>query len=50
MTDKTAIFFGPAGGAVHRLAKKIRDEADGENVVMVPVKDWVEQLRPHFKF
>lgn len=39
MTYKTAIFFGPEGGAVHRVANKIREEAGGENVIMVPVKD-----------
>ena len=37
--SKTAIFFGPLDGAVHRVAKKVRDEIGAEKVEMVPVKD-----------
>lgn len=37
--NKTAIFFGPLDGAVHRVAKKIRDEIGPEKVEMVPVKN-----------
>ncbi len=37
--NKIAIFFGPLDGAVHRVAKKIKDAIGEEKVVMVPVKD-----------
>lgn len=37
--SKTAIFFGPLDGAVHRVAKKVRDEIGADKVEMVPVKD-----------
>lgn len=37
--EKTAIFFGPLDGAVHRVAEKIKDAIGEEKVVMVPVKD-----------
>jgi len=37
--SKTAIFFGPLDGSVHRVAKKVRDEIGAEKVEMVPVKD-----------
>ena len=37
--NKTAIFFGPLDGAVHRVAKKIQNAIGEDNVVMVPVKD-----------
>jgi flavodoxin I len=37
--SKTAIFFGPLNGAVHRVAKKIKKSIGEDNVVMVPVKD-----------
>lgn len=37
--SKTAIFFGPLDGAVHRAAKKVRDEIGADKVEMVPVKD-----------
>lgn len=37
--DKTAIFFGPLDGAVHRVAKKIKKAIGEEKVVMVPVKN-----------
>jgi flavodoxin I len=37
--SKTAIFFGPLNGAVHRVANKVKDAIGEEKVVMVPVKD-----------
>ncbi len=37
--SKTAIFFGPLDGSVHRVAKKVRDEIGADKVEMVPVKD-----------
>jgi flavodoxin I len=37
--DKIAIFFGPLGGSVHHVAKKIKNIIGESNVVMVPVKD-----------
>ncbi|RIH65192.1 flavodoxin [Mariniphaga sediminis] len=37
--SKTAIFFGPSDGAVHRVAVKIQQTIGEEKVVMVPVKD-----------
>jgi flavodoxin I len=37
--SKTAIFFGPLNGAVHRVAKKIKAAIGEDKVVMVPVKD-----------
>jgi flavodoxin I len=37
--SKTAIFFGPLNGAVHRVANKLKDAIGEEKVVMVPVKD-----------
>ncbi len=37
--SKTAIFFGPLDGNVHRVAKKVRDEIGEEKVEMVPVKE-----------
>jgi flavodoxin I len=37
--NKTAIFFGPLNGAVHRVANKLKDAIGEEKVEMVPVKD-----------
>jgi flavodoxin I len=37
--SKTAIFFGPLDGSVHKVAKKVRDEIGADKVEMVPVKD-----------
>lgn len=37
--SKTAIFFGPLNGAVHRVANKIKDVIGEDKVVLVPVKD-----------
>lgn len=37
--DKTAIFFGPVDGAVHRVARKLQDAIGGDKVVLIPVKD-----------
>jgi flavodoxin I len=37
--SKTAIFFGPLDGSVHRVANKVRDEIGADKVEMVPVKD-----------
>ncbi|MDD2382542.1 MAG: flavodoxin [Mariniphaga sp.] len=37
--DKTAIFFGPDGGAVHRVAEKLKKVIGDDNVVLVPVKN-----------
>ena len=37
--NKTAIFFGPLNGSVHRVAEKVRDEIGADKVEMVPVKD-----------
>ena len=37
--NKIAIFFGPLDGAVHRVAKKVRDAIGEDNAVLVPVKD-----------
>lgn len=37
--DKTAIFFGPLDGAVHRVAKKLQAAIGEDSVVLVPVKD-----------
>ena len=37
--SKIAIFFGPQGGAVNRVADKIRDAIGPEKVEMVPIKD-----------
>lgn len=37
--DKTAIFFGPLDGAVHRVAKKIKKTIGEDKVVLVPVKN-----------
>jgi len=37
--SKTAIFFGPLDGSVHRVAKKVRDEIGADKIEMVPVKD-----------
>lgn len=37
--SKTAIFFGPLDGSVHRVAKKVRDEIGADKVDMVPVKN-----------
>jgi flavodoxin I len=37
--SKIAVFFGPVDGAVHRVAKKIREIIGHDKVVMVPVKD-----------
>jgi flavodoxin I len=37
--DRIAIFFGPLDGAVHRVAKKVRDAIGEDKVVLVPVKD-----------
>jgi flavodoxin I len=37
--SKTAIFFGPLDGAVHRVANKIKDVIGEDKVEMVPVKD-----------
>jgi flavodoxin I len=37
--SKTAIFFGPLNGAVHRVANKLKDAIGEEKVEMVPVKD-----------
>lgn len=48
--DKTAIFFGPLDGAVHRVAKKIEMAIGEDKVVMVPVKDaGVEDLEKYDK-
>ncbi len=48
--DKTAIFFGPLDGAVHRVAKKIKKEIGEDKVVMVPVKDAsVEEIEKYDK-
>ncbi|MEN8115357.1 MAG: flavodoxin [Bacteroidota bacterium] len=37
--SKIAIFYGPAGGAVDRVANKIKDTIGEKNVEMVVVKD-----------
>jgi flavodoxin I len=37
--NKIAIFFGPLDGAVHRVAKKVRDAIGEDKAVLVPVKD-----------
>jgi len=37
--SKTAIFFGPVGGAVNRVADKIKAQIGADKVEMVPVKD-----------
>lgn len=37
--NKTAIFFGPLDGSVHRVAKKLEAIIGEEKVVMVPVND-----------
>lgn len=37
--SKTAIFFGPLNGAVHRVANKLSDAIGNDNVVMVPVNE-----------
>lgn len=37
--DKTAIFFGPLDGAVHRVAKKLQKAIGEDKVIMVPVND-----------
>lgn len=37
--SKIAIFFGPSGGAVHRVAKKIQERIGPDKVDMVLVKD-----------
>lgn len=48
--DKTAIFFGPLDGAVHRVAEKIRKAIGEDKVIMVPVKDAsVEDLEKYDK-
>ena len=48
--DKTAIFFGPLDGAVHRVAEKIRKVIGEDKVIMVPVKDAsVEDLEKYDK-
>jgi flavodoxin I len=48
--DKTAIFFGPLDGAVHRVAKKIKSAVGEDKVVMVPVKNAsVEDLEKYDK-
>lgn len=48
--DKTAIFFGPLDGAVHRVAKKIEKAIGEDKVVMVPVNDAsVEDLNKYNK-
>ncbi len=48
--DKTAIFFGPLDGAVHRVAKKLKQIIGADKVVMVPVKDAsVEDLEKYDK-
>ncbi len=36
--SKIAIFFGPLGGAVNRVADKVRDAIGEDKVEMVPVK------------
>ena len=36
--SKTAIFFGPVGGAVNRVADKIKNQIGNDKVEMVPVK------------
>jgi flavodoxin I len=46
--DKTAIFFGPFDGAVHRVAKKIKSAVGEDKAVMVPVKNaTVEDLEKY---
>lgn len=37
--SKTAIFFGPVGGAVNRVADKIKKQIGDDKVELVPVKD-----------
>ncbi|HCE57642.1 MAG TPA: flavodoxin [Prolixibacteraceae bacterium] len=37
--SKTAIFFGPVGGAVNRVADKIKSQIGDDKVELVPVKD-----------
>lgn len=37
--SKTAIFFGPLDGAVHRVANKLKDTIGEDKVIMVPIKD-----------
>ena len=37
--SKIAIFYGPVGGAVNRVADKIKDAIGEDKVVMVAVKD-----------
>ena len=37
--SKIAIFFGPVGGAVNRVADKIKDAIGEDKVEMIPVKD-----------
>jgi len=37
--SKTAIFFGPVGGAVNRVADSIKNLIGEEKVVMIPVKE-----------
>lgn len=48
--NKTAIFFGPLNGAVHRVAKKLEQVIGDDKVVLVPVKDaGVEDLEKYDK-
>ena len=37
--SKIAIFFGPLGGAVNRVANMVKDAIGEDNVEMIPVKD-----------
>ena len=49
--DKTAIFFGPLDGAVHRVAKKIKKTIGEDKVAMVPVKNAsVMEMMKTYKF
>lgn len=48
--DKTAIFFGPLDGAVHRVAKKLQEVIGEDKVTLVPVKDSsVEDIKKYDK-
>lgn len=37
--DKTAIFFGPLDGAVHRVAEKLKNAIGEEKIELIPIKD-----------
>ncbi len=48
--SKTGLFYGPMGGSVERIAKKIQDKLGEDKIDLVPVRDAAARDFDNYKF